>query len=65
MAFEANKPSPAREKHYCRPELVCQVEYETWTDSGKLRQASFKGLRTDKDPSEVIVEDSKWLENAP
>lgn len=57
MAFEENKSGRVREKHYCRPELVCQVEYETWTDLGKLRQASFKGLRTDKDPTEVIVED--------
>lgn len=56
MAFEANQPSRSRDKHYCRPELVCEVEFETWTDSGRLRQASFKGLREDKDPREVVVE---------
>jgi bifunctional non-homologous end joining protein LigD len=56
MAFEINRPSKAREKHYCRPELVCEVEFEDWTASGKMRQASFKALRVDKDPSEVVVE---------
>jgi bifunctional non-homologous end joining protein LigD len=58
MAFEVNKPSRSREKHYCRPEMVCQVEFETWTSSGKLRQASFKGLRQDKSPEEVVVEEA-------
>jgi bifunctional non-homologous end joining protein LigD len=56
--FEANKPSRARDKHYCNPELVCEVAFEDWTDSGKLRQASFKGLREDKEPSEVVVEEA-------
>lgn len=57
MAFEMNRPSKARDKHYCRPELVCEVEFEDWTASGKMRQASFKALREDKDPSEVVVEE--------
>src|SRR3569833_502271 len=54
--FEANKPSRAREKHYCAPELVCEVAFEDWTDSGKLRQASFKSFREDKEPTEIEVE---------
>ena len=58
MMFEANKPSKARDKHYCAPELVCEVAFEDWTESGKLRQASFKGLREDKEPSEVVVEET-------
>ncbi len=58
MAFQANQPSRARDKHYCRPEIVCEVAFEDWTDSGKLRQASFKGLREDKDATEVTVEES-------
>jgi bifunctional non-homologous end joining protein LigD len=57
MMFEANKPSRARDKHYCRPELVCEVAVEDWTGSGKLRQASFKGFREDKEPEEVVVEE--------
>jgi bifunctional non-homologous end joining protein LigD len=27
-----------------------------WTESGKLRQASFRGLREDKRPQEVVRE---------
>ena len=36
--------------HWVRPELVCEVEYQSWTDDGRLRAASFKGLRSDKLP---------------
>lgn len=36
--------------HWVRPALVAQVEYAEWTREGLLRQASFRGLREDKDP---------------
>jgi bifunctional non-homologous end joining protein LigD len=42
---------------YVRPELVCEVEYLKWTDDGKLRAASFKGLRPDKLPTDCRRED--------
>jgi len=38
------------------PELVCEVEFAEISRDGKLRQASFKGLRSDKDPTDVILE---------
>jgi bifunctional non-homologous end joining protein LigD len=38
------------------PELVCEVEFAEISRDGKLRQASFKGLREDKDPGEVVLE---------
>lgn len=38
------------------PELVCEVEFAEITSDGKLRQASFKGLREDKDPADVVLE---------
>jgi bifunctional non-homologous end joining protein LigD len=38
------------------PELVCEVEFAEISRDGKLRQASFKGLRTDKDPMDVVLE---------
>jgi bifunctional non-homologous end joining protein LigD len=33
------------------------VAFTEWTDDGRLRHPSFKGLRTDKDPEEVVRED--------
>jgi bifunctional non-homologous end joining protein LigD len=42
--------------HYVRPELVAEVDFRAWTADGNLRHASFRGLREDKDPSEVTGE---------
>jgi bifunctional non-homologous end joining protein LigD len=41
---------------WVRPELVAEVEFAQWTKEGVLRQASFQGLREDKDPREVVRE---------
>ncbi|MDQ3759906.1 MAG: non-homologous end-joining DNA ligase, partial [Actinomycetota bacterium] len=38
------------------PLLVCEVEFTEWTNEGTLRQPSFKGLRDDKVPREVVRE---------
>jgi ATP-dependent DNA ligase len=38
-----------------RPELVAVVEFRQLTSALRLRAASFKGLRTDKAPSECTV----------
>ena len=46
-------PRKTRDVHWVRPELVAQVEFAEWTAAGKLRQASFKGLREDRLPHEV------------
>lgn len=34
---------------FVRPELFAEVEYRGWTDDGKLRHSSFKGLREPED----------------
>jgi bifunctional non-homologous end joining protein LigD len=39
--------------HFVEPQLVAQAEIAEWTGSGRLRQASYKGLREDKAPEEV------------
>lgn len=55
--FEASVPAEAqRGARWIRPELVAEVEYRGWTHDGSLRHASFKGLREDKDPREVMRE---------
>ena len=51
-------PPRLRGAHYVRPELVCEIEYLRWTDDGKLRAASFKGLRPDKLPADTGREDA-------
>jgi bifunctional non-homologous end joining protein LigD len=39
--------------HFVEPRLVAQADIAEWTASRKVRQASFKGLREDKEPEEV------------
>ncbi|TBB46298.1 ATP-dependent DNA ligase [Rhizobium ruizarguesonis] len=34
---------------YVHPELVAEIEYRAWTHDGKLRHASYKGLREPQD----------------
>jgi bifunctional non-homologous end joining protein LigD len=47
---------PAKDSHFVEPELVCEVDFSEWTQSGTLRQPSYKGLRDDKRPEEVVRE---------
>ena len=55
--FQAGEPPrKTSEIHWVRPQLVAAAEISEWTGSGKLRQASFKGLREDKRPEEVVRE---------
>ena len=46
----------ARGVKWVKPELVAEVEFRGWTHDGMVRQASFQGLREDKDPREVVRE---------
>jgi bifunctional non-homologous end joining protein LigD len=55
--FELNSPKPSSSRFFVKKKLVCEVAFESWTRSGKILQASFKGLREDKNQSEVIVEE--------
>ena len=41
---------------WCEPVLVCDVEFLRWTHEDTLRAASFRGLRDDKDPRDVVRE---------
>src|SRR5579884_3255472 len=41
---------------WVRPELVAEVQYRRWPEGGQIQQASFKGLRADKKPTEVVKE---------
>lgn len=41
---------------WVRPSLLAEVEFTEWTSEGLLRHPSFKGLREDKDPLDVVRE---------
>lgn len=41
---------------WLRPVKVAEVSFASWTNSGLLRQASFKGLREDKKAEEIVKE---------
>ncbi|MGO4405688.1 non-homologous end-joining DNA ligase [Bosea sp. RAF48] len=47
---------PDRKKRYrwAKPELIAEIALRGWTDDGKLRHASFKGLRDDADEAAVF-----------
>lgn len=46
-------PRRGADVRWARPEVVVFVDFAEWTASGRLRQASLKGVRVDKDPREV------------
>ncbi|HWJ92143.1 MAG TPA: DNA ligase D [Flavisolibacter sp.] len=59
---EYNKPSrfrpnpPKADVVWVKPKIVAEISYREMTSSGAIRQPSFKGLREDKRPSEIVRE---------
>lgn len=58
-----NKPSrfrpdpPRAEVTWVKPKLVAEINYRTIASDGSFRHPSFKGLRPDKDPKSVMIEE--------
>lgn len=53
----ASVPADARRgARWLRPELVAEVRFGDWTPDGRLRHASFQGLREDRDPRSISRE---------
>jgi bifunctional non-homologous end joining protein LigD len=50
--------TPARGARFVEPALVGEFEFTEWTRDGTLRHPSYKGLRDDKDPRDVVREDA-------
>lgn len=54
--LEGVPSADARGAHWVRPEFVGEVEFAEWTGPGRLRQPSWRGLRPDKRPDQVVRE---------
>jgi len=49
-------PEHARAAVWVEPRLVIEVQFGGWTSAGVMRAAAFKGMRSDKDPADVVRE---------
>ena len=62
---DVDKPSRFRPQRlgakptWLKPELVCEVAFAEVTGDGVFRQASFKGMRSDKKTKDVVLETPK------
>jgi bifunctional non-homologous end joining protein LigD len=50
------KPRSREKITWLEPELVAEIKFAEWTKENLLRHASFKGLRTDKNPRDIKKE---------
>jgi bifunctional non-homologous end joining protein LigD len=46
----------ARDAVWAEPVLVAEIAFTGWTRAGRMRAPSYRGLRSDKDPAEVVRE---------
>jgi bifunctional non-homologous end joining protein LigD len=54
--LERLSPSETALAHFLRPKIVGEVQFAEWTNDGHLRQPSWRGLRSDKDATEIVRE---------
>jgi bifunctional non-homologous end joining protein LigD len=66
-AFDEIPPAEARARdvRWLEPKTVIEAEVRGWASDNIVRQASFKGVREDKPPKEVVREIAAEEKNAP
>ena len=63
--FSEHLARAPKRSHWVKPELVAEVAFSEWTQGGDVRHPSFKGLRDDKPPAEVVQEKEAPLDTTP
>jgi bifunctional non-homologous end joining protein LigD len=58
-------PKLPREAQFVEPCLVAEIEFREWTGERIMRAPSYKGMREDKAPREVVLEGSKAPDGVP
>ena len=53
-----------RDAHWVTPKVVGEVTFGDWTDSGHLRHPSWRGVRVDKTPEDVVREPNPDIDDA-
>jgi bifunctional non-homologous end joining protein LigD len=53
---QSPKPKPGEKFTWLEPVFAAEIKFAEWTEDHLLRQASFKGLRADKDPQNISIE---------
>jgi bifunctional non-homologous end joining protein LigD len=48
-----------RDVQWVEPQIVAEVSYRNRTPDGRLRHPSWRGLRPDRNPAEVILDKSQ------
>ena len=54
----ASGANPPKQSVFCEPRLVVEVRFAHWTRAGSLRHPTYLGLREDRDPKDVVREDT-------
>ena len=49
-------PAEVKKAHWVKPELVCAVRYNSWTQDARLRAPVFQGLRLDVAAKDCVLE---------
>ncbi len=64
QATLSDVPKDIGEVTWVKPELVCVVKFNAWTDDQRLRAPVFQGLRLDASPQDTVRESAEHPEAA-
>ena len=51
-----DNPPSLKHVHWLKPELICEVQFSSWTGDRIMRHPSFIALREDKQPGQIRIE---------